>query len=299
MKIVITGGSGYIGTHTALKLLERGHEVVIVDTVQPHESVRPRVFWIFEDIASNFNSYNLSEVDVIIHLASFKSVNGSNQSPIPYYWNNVNSLNNVLRAMEMNGVNNLIFASSCAVYGNGHKQVTEDTNRGSLTSIYAHTKYICELILKNCGLNVVNFRYFNPIGTKLKIDTGNVLEYMVKSSKHKTEFCVYGTDYDTLDGTCVRDYLHVDDLAEANVLACENMPKGFNAINIGSGVGTSVFQLIEKFVEKYPLNIGESKPRQLGNIAQIYAEITKAKELLNWEPKLTLQQAIDDAYENG
>lgn len=299
MKVLITGGSGYIGTHTTLKLLESGHHVTVIDLKPPHESVLPSVNYIQNDVAKNLDSRELFGVDVVIHLASHKSVNDSNQYQAAYYWNNVNSLNNVVRAMTVADVNNLIFASSCSVYGDWHKQVNEQVIVTESKSVYAHTKYICEQILKNIPINVLCFRYFNPIGTKVKIESGNALEYMVKASKNNTEFCVYGTDYDTIDGTCVRDYVHIDDLAQANVLACENMPAGFNAINIGSGVGTSVFQLVEKFVEQYPLTIGESKPRQLGNIAQIYADITKVKELLNWGPKLSLQQAIKDAYENG
>lgn len=300
MRVAITGGSGYIGTHTALKLLDNGHEVLILDVIAPHESIEPFVDYKFVNFVDRFQNDILKGVDAVIHLASYKSVNESNEFPISYYWNNINSLTNVLRAMDINHIENIVFASSCSVYGDGwwHAANERDYPENQV-SVYAHTKDICEEILRNCGLNVVNFRYFNPIGTKVKIDSGNVLEYMVKASKNKSEFHVYGTDYNTIDGTCVRDYLHIDDLADANVLACEAMLKGFNTINIGSGIGTSVFQLIEKFVEKYPLLIGESKPRQPGNIAQIYADISKAKELLGWEPKLTLQNAIDDAYENG
>lgn len=331
MKILITGGAGYIGSHTIIEILENTNwEVISIDN---YSSSSEKTYQRIEKITGKkTNYYNIDLTDLsltekvfeenkdiagIIHFAAFKSVPESVENPLLYYHNNLNSLINILRCQKKYSIPNLIFSSSCSVYGNlDELPVTENTPLNKPESPYAYTKQIGEKIVDdfikiNSSLKAISLRYFNPVGAHKSGLNGevpiarpnNLVPYITQTAIGKLEqLTVFGGDYATNDGTCIRDYVHVCDIASAHVKALQKLVEDKNferhsIINLGTGVGVSVLEAIKAFekVSNQKLNykIGE---RRAGDVEAIYANNNKAKELLNWTPKYNIDEMMLSAW---
>lgn len=331
MKILITGGAGYIGSHTIIEILENTNwEVLSIDN---YSSSSEKSYQRIERITGKkINYYNIDLTDLsltekvfeenkgiagIIHFAAFKSVPESVENPLLYYHNNLNSLINILKCQEKYGVPNLIFSSSCSVYGNlDELPVTENTPLNKPESPYAYTKQIGEKIVDdfikiNPTLKAISLRYFNPVGAHKSGLNGevpiarpnNLVPYITQTAIGKLEqLTVFGSDYATPDGTCIRDYVHVCDIATAHVQALQKLVdkpdfENHSIINLGTGLGISVLEAINAFEkvanQKLNYKIG---PRRAGDVAAIYANNTKAKELINWTPKYNIDEMMLSAW---
>ena len=327
--ILVTGGAGYIGSHTVVELIKDGKTPVVVDDfrnsdpkmlIGVEEIVKQTVICHQIDMCdalgmrSLFEHYHFSG---IIHFAAYKAVGESVLEPLKYYANNVNGLIVCLTLAEEFKVPNFLFSSSCTVYGEPENSpvVTEDSPVKEPRSPYGATKQICERILADLNksgsqIKVLNLRYFNPIGAHPsgligELPSGkptNLVPYITQTALGiLKELIVFGNDYNTLDGTCVRDYIHVSDLAEAHVKGLQWLKEQKEAcnevINIGTGQGSSVLEIIHTFerVSNLQLNwkFGE---RRLGDMEQIYADVTKSKKLLNWNTKRSMEDAVRDAW---
>jgi UDP-glucose 4-epimerase len=327
--ILVTGGAGFIGSHTAVSLREQGFEPIIIDDLR---NAKPFILDNLKVILNQsilhfpIDCSNSSELEIvfekyplqgIIHFAAYKSVDESINHPLKYYQNNLSSLISILDLANKYAVNNVIFSSSCTVYGEpkGTYIVDENSPIQEATSPYGQTKIVGEKILRdfqkaNASMKITALRYFNPIGAhksgligELPIGRpANLLPYITQTAIGKLEkLTVYGNDYSTSDGSCIRDYIHIEDLAEAHVKALQNsIPTKngfFDALNIGTGKGTSVLELISIFekVTGKQLNytIG---PRRQGDVPAIYADVTKANKVLNWEAKRNLEDSVISAW---
>lgn len=329
-KILVTGGAGYIGSHTVVALVEQGFVPVIVDNFSnSHTSVLKGIEAIVgkkvelrqvdaasrEEMKSVFEEFSF---DGIIHFAAFKAVGESVQKPLVYYRNNLDTLANCLDLAEEFEVPNFVFSSSCTVYGElqpGQRVVTELTPQAPALSPYATTKKVGEQMIKDfvasgAKLSVLNLRYFNPVGAHPSVLIGelplgkptNLLPAVTQTAVGKLEsVLVHGNDYDTPDGTCVRDYVHVSDVAEAHVKGLEwleSQVEGTNEVlNIGRGEGASVLEIIHIFEEISGQNLNWSfGPRRSGDIAEIFADVAKATQVLGWQAKRTVKDAVIDAW---
>jgi len=331
MKILITGGAGYIGSHTIIEILENTNwEVISIDN---YSSSSEKTYQRIERITGkkikyyNVDLTNLSLTDKvfeensdiagIIHFAAFKSVPESVENPLLYYHNNLNSLINILKCQTKYNIPNLIFSSSCSVYGNlDELPVTENTPLNKPESPYAYTKQIGEKIVDdfikiNTTLKAISLRYFNPVGSHKSGLNGevpiarpnNLVPYITQTAIGKLEqLTVFGGDYTTSDGTCIRDYVHVCDIASAHVKALQKLVdkpdfENHSIINLGTGVGVSVLDAINAFEkissQKLNYKIG---PRRTGDVEAIYANNNKAKELLNWTPKYNIDEMMLSAW---
>jgi UDP-glucose 4-epimerase len=326
--ILITGGLGFIGSHTAIELIQEGFDVVIVDNQVNSESfILDRIEQITGylpvyyclDVCDELAIEQIFEnhqIDAVIHFAALKAVGESVEKPIKYFKNNINSLLSILSVMEMFNCSSIVFSSSATVYGDADKFPIDETFlfKKSL-SAYGSTKQfgedILEKVSKSSTIKSMALRYFNPVGAhpsgllgELPIGKpNNLMPYLTQFAANKLEnFTVYGNDYSTKDGTCLRDYIHVVDLAKAHVKSCiyllENSNvKSFDAINIGTGKANSVFELIAKFEEvnyvKLNYKIGN---RRLGDAEVIYGSVDKAYNVLNWKAELTLNDMVRDAW---
>ncbi len=331
MKILITGGAGYIGSHTIIEILENTNwEVISIDN---YSNSSAKTYQRIEQITGKkIKYYNLDLTDLsltekvfeenrdivgIIHFAAFKSVPESVENPLLYYHNNLNSLINILKCQEKFNIPNLIFSSSCSVYGNiDTLPVTENTPLNNPESPYAYTKQIGEKIVEdfikiNPTLKAISLRYFNPVGAHKSGLNGelplskpnNLVPYITQTAIGKLEqLTVFGGDYSTKDGTCIRDYVHVCDIATAHVqavqkLISDNKFLNHSIINLGTGVGISVLEAIHAFEkvanQKLNYKIG---PRRDGDVEAIYANNTKANELLNWIPKYNIDEMMLSAW---
>lgn len=326
--VLVTGGLGYIGSHTSVLLLEKGHEVLIVDDLS---NSSPEVLDAIAKITGKtpfFEAVDLkNQVGVtqlfddypnikgILHFAASKAVGESVQKPIEYYQNNINSLLNVMAAIKTK--TNLVFSSSCTVYGQADQlPIAEDCPTKRPESPYGNTKKIGEELLEDAtkvhsSLNVMSLRYFNPVGAHPSALIGenpkdipqNLVPYITQSALGKiAPLTVYGNDYPTPDGTCIRDYIHVMDLANAHILALEYLEQNkstanLEIVNLGTGTGHSVMEVIESFKrvskQDFQYSIG---PKREGDITAAYASIEKAKNLLKWEPQHTLDDALASAW---
>lgn len=326
--VLVTGGLGYIGSHTSVLLLEKGHEVLIVDDLS---NSSPEVLDAIAKITGKtpfFEAIDLkNQVGVtqlfddypnikgILHFAASKAVGESVQKPIEYYQNNINSLLNVMAAIKTK--TNLVFSSSCTVYGQADQlPIAEDCPTKRPESPYGNTKKIGEELLEDAtkvhsSLNVMSLRYFNPVGAHPSALIGenpkdipqNLVPYITQSALGKiAPLTVYGNDYPTPDGTCIRDYIHVMDLANAHILALEYLEQNkstanLEIVNLGTGTGHSVMEVIESFKrvskQDFQYSIG---PKREGDITAAYASIEKAKNLLKWEPQHTLDDALASAW---
>ncbi|MCJ8289171.1 MAG: UDP-glucose 4-epimerase GalE [Crocinitomicaceae bacterium] len=327
--ILVTGGAGYIGSHTVVELIEDGKTPVIVDDFRNADlKVLSGIEKIvgqsvichqidvcdFQAMHAVFEQYSFTG---IIHFAAYKAVGESVEEPLKYFDNNLNSLLVCLSLAEEFNVNNFLFSSSCTVYGEpvNSPVVTEESPVLEANSPYGATKQMCERILSDLtksgsDIRVLNLRYFNPIGAHSSSLIGelpsgepsNLLPYVTQTAFGiLDQLTVYGNNYNTIDGTCVRDYIHVSDLANAHVKGLDWLTQQTGTlnevINVGTGQGSSVLEIIHTFenVSNIQLNwkFGE---RRLGDVEQIYADVTKAKKMLNWSAQRTMEDAVRDAW---
>jgi len=330
-KILVTGGAGYIGSHTVIELVQAGFSPIIVDDFRNSKRfILDRINALtdytipFYEIDCN-DSIQMEKIFIdhpdlngVIHFAAHKAVGESVSQPLMYYKNNVGSLVVLLELMEKHTVKNLVFSSSCTVYGEPDSPVvTEETELQTATSPYGETKLICEKIIRHTqstsvNLQAVLLRYFNPIGAHPSATLGelpqgipnNLLPYLTQTVNGiRDVLTVYGDDYkNTIDGTCVRDYIHVVDLANAHVKALEWLNKKTESIvdtfNIGTGSGSSVLEVITTFEkvnnEKVNYSVG---PKREGDVEQIYADASKANTILNWHCQYTLADSLKHSWE--
>lgn len=328
-KILVTGGCGYIGGHTIVDLIENGFDVISVDDLS-NGSLRMLhgVEKIVGKVVKNYkvNLCDLEDTEAIfmenpdivgiIHFAAYKSVPDSVREPLKYFKNNINSLVNILQCAKEFKVNNVVFSSSCSVYGNADQlPVSEDAPLKEPESPYARTKQIGEAICKdfcvpNKDSKVVLLRYFNPVGAHMSATIGelqelpeNLVPVITQTAIGKRkDMQVFGTDYPTRDGSCVRDYIHVMDIANAHTKALQYMLDGKNAercevFNLGTGQGVTVLELIAAFekVSNQKLNY-KIGPRRPGDVVAVYANNNKAEKLLGWKTKYDLDQMMDSAW---
>lgn len=324
--VLITGGLGFIGSHTCVELFESNYQLVIVDDLSNSKldtldkmieiaGKRPR-FYQFNllDRALLDQVFSENKIDLVIHFAAFKAVGESIEKPLEYYENNLGGMLNLLQVMQEHAVDHLIFSSSATVYAPGNKMpLTEGGLVGKAINPYGWTKIMAEQILRdaclaNPNLSVVSLRYFNPIGAHKSGMIGedpqgiptNLMPYITRVAKGLyPELSVFGSDYDTPDGTCIRDYIHVVDLARGHVAAMDYCEKnrGFEAFNLGTGKGTSVLALIHAFEAvnqvKVPYKLTARRP---GDIPVVYANADKSREVLGWEAEETLEDMCRDAW---
>ena len=328
-KIIITGGAGFVGSHTALELLKARMEPIIIDNFSNShkkllanlESLAHTKIKTYEadcrDQAKINKIFKTVKADGVIHFAAYKSVRDSLGEPLEYYDNNIASLVGVLKAMEQSGIKNLVFSSSCTVYGQAKKfPITEDTPFGPPLSPYGFTKQIGEKIINDTtvstgSIKAICLRYFNAVGAHPSSKLGEaslanptflmprILQIL--SGKSSPTLEVYGGDYPTPDGTCIRDYIHVQDLATAHTKAMRHLFKQgggyFECFNVGTGRGNSVLEVIKTFEKITGREIPFSfRPRAAGDAVISYASAVKAKEILGWGAKYSLEDAVAHAW---
>jgi UDP-glucose 4-epimerase len=322
-KILVTGGAGYIGSHTVVELVKEGYTPIIVDNLC--NTSTQNIEGIEQIIVNKIKWHNIDctdkaamdkvfaeegTIEGTIHFAAYKAVEESVQNPQKYYDNNLGSLEVLLKCMEENNVKSIIFSSSCTVYGMPDiLPVDEKAPFKKAESPYGETKQLCEKMLKEDSCNSVALRYFNPIGSHSTALIGdcsadrpsNLVPIITEVAIGKREkITVFGDDYNTPDGTCIRDYIHVVDLAKSHVKSIDFLINnaGKHTFNIGTGIGVSVLEAIKTFEQINKLNINYSiGPRRDGDIEKIYANCNLVKEKLAWEAQETLQQAMISAWE--
>lgn len=325
MSILVTGGAGFIGSHTCVELLARGYDVVAVDNYS--NSSRAALTAVRDISGGDLIVYQADmrderaldeiltthEVDAVIHFAAKKSVRESTRIPLEYYGNNLGSTIGVAAAMVRNGVRKLVFSGSCSIYGGRYSDpIAEDYSPGP-TNPYARTKLMCEQILQDAcerwpDLSVISLRYFNPIGAHPsgvlgedpKGIPGNVLPYMMQVAVGRLEkLQVYGGDWETPDGTGVRDYIHVMDVAEAHCVAMEHLADetGMRAFNLGTGVGVSVLELLATLQQVSGVTIPyEIIGRQPGDVATLIADPNRVEKAWGWRARRDLYSMCADAW---
>lgn len=328
--ILVTGGTGYIGSHTAVELLNEGYEVVIIDNLSNSEqwiaqrieqitgkTVSLHIFDICnkELLDKTLGSYK--KIDAIIHFAASKAVGESVEKPVDYYRNNITTLLNLLQAMSKFSIPNIVFSSSCTVYGQPEKlPVTEESPILKATSPYGNTKQICEEIIcdtlnTNKALQTILLRYFNPIGAHKTALIGelprgvpnNLVPFITQTAIGKRQLLkVFGNDYNTPDGSCIRDYIDVVDLACAHVVAVNRLLEKktlqqVEIFNLGTGKGVSVLEMLYAFEkatgQKLPYEI---VGRRTGDVEQVWADTTKANKILGWEATIPLTETLENAW---
>ena len=321
-KIFLTGAAGYIGSHTCVELLNNGYDVVIYDNLSnSSKKVLDRIKQITgKDLAfiegdirdEDLMAKSMIGCDAVIHFAGLKAVGESSEIPIEYYDNNINGTLCLLRAMKKNSIYNLVFSSSATVYGEPQYLPIDEEHPLSATNPYGKTKLFIEEILRDVYASdnkwhIALLRYFNPIGAHSSGLIGespngipnNLLPYISQVAVKKREYLsIWGNDYDTIDGTGVRDYIHVVDLAIGHLKALENISKlGCDAINLGTGNGYSVLQIVKAFEKASNKNIPyKIQSRRSGDIASCYANSNKAKKLLNWETIKNIDDMCIDTW---
>ena len=328
-KILVTGGAGFIGSHTVVELHHAGYEPIIVDNLS--NSSKSALEGIEKIIGASVPFYQIDcndeyamntvfeenpEIDGVIHFAAFKAVGESVAEPVKYYHNNIGSLTVLLRVMYKYDVNDLVFSSSCTVYGEPDKlPVAEDAPTKPANSPYGFTKQVCEQLINDAvnaqeRLGAVLLRYFNPIGAhpsayigELPLGTpNNLVPFLTQTAKGKRDtLTVFGKDYPTQDGTCIRDYIHVVDLAKAHVKSLDwlhqNAEKGAEVFNVGTGKGNSVLEVINTFTETTNTSLNWTYgPKRAGDVTAVYADATKINTFLGWEATLSLADALNDAW---
>lgn len=326
MKILVTGGTGFIGSHTVVELLNCGHEVVVIDNLSNSNAIV--LNRIFEITGKNVDFYNIDirnyddldelfqehTFDCCIHFAGLKAVGESIEKPILYYDNNVVGTLNLLKIMGKNNCKNIIFSSSATVYGTPEKMpITENEKISNATNPYGQSKIIIEGILNDLykadnEWNIVLLRYFNPIGAHKSSKIGenpfgvpnNLMPYVTQVAIGKRDFLnIFGNDYDTKDGTCIRDYIHVVDLAKGHVCALKNIManKGLSVYNLGTGKGYSVLDVVQTFERVNGVKIPyKFAPRRDGDVMINFADATKAKQELGWVAENSLDDMCKDAW---
>jgi UDP-glucose 4-epimerase len=326
-KVLLTGGAGYIGSHTAVELLNQGWDIVLIDDLSRSEI---RMIEGIESISGKkvkFYQGNCAEsaflggvferenITSVIHFAAYKAVNESVISPLLYYQNNIGSMVTLLEQMKEFGVNEIIFSSSCTVYGQPDAiPVDEHAPFKKAESPYGATKQMCERILEDATkannlLKSISLRYFNPVGAhpssligELPIGVpGNLVPFITQTAAGiRKKLTVFGNDYDTKDGSCVRDFIHVVDLAKAHVKALEKidtMPSNNEVFNLGTGVGATVLELVKKFIAVTGIQLNyEVGPRRAGDVEKIYGNPAKAEKLLGWKTLKSMEDSLLDAW---
>jgi UDP-glucose 4-epimerase len=329
-KVIVTGGCGYIGSHTIVDLIEHGFDVVSVDSlINSNESVLTGIEKITGTRVKNYAidlskqdawkliAENESDLAGIIHFAALKAVGESVEKPLEYYENNISSLLQVLEWMNYSNIPHLIFSSSCTVYGNTNDLPVKETSEFKpCSSPYGRTKQMGEWIIQDffnrTDKQSISLRYFNPAGAHESIQIGeaphnialNLVPVITETAIGKRKsMTVFGTDYNTLDGTCIRDYIHVMDIAHAHTLSLQHLINGsqqssFDAFNLGMGRGLSVLEVIAAFERVtgtiVNFQIGEKRP---GDMAEIYADTHKAQEILKWLPSRSIEDIMRTAWE--
>lgn len=326
-QILVTGGLGYIGSHAVVELCTAGYEPIIIDnlsnsTLDVLDAIEKIVGYrpIFrevemcnmDDLQSVFQEF--PEISGVIHFAAVLQVKESVENPLKYYHNNISSTNNLLELLKEDG--KIVFSSSCTVYGNPDTlPVKEDEPVKPAQSPYGNTKKICEEIIKDScsayGINAISLRYFNPIGAHESALIGEVqhgephhlVPYITETAARKrTKLSVFGGDYDTRDGSCVRDYIHVVDIARAHINAIDRLvesknERDFEVYNLGSGTGYSVLQMITAFKEATGIAIPyEVVNRRPGDVEAVFADISKAEEKLGWKPMYDMKDMLGSAW---
>lgn len=323
--ILVTGGAGYIGSHTLIELINNNFEVVVIDNLanSSRESLRrveqitgheiPFIEAGVRDQSVLDDIFTTYSIDSVIHFAGLKAVGESVAKPLEYYDNNLVSTLALLEAMREHNVKQLVFSSSATVYGSPSELPLRETSTVGvgLTNPYGKTKYMIEQIIQDyCAADptfeATILRYFNPIGAHQSGQIGedpngipnNLLPYVAQVAVGKLQSVgVFGNDYDTPDGTGVRDYIHVVDLARGHVAALQHMKAGANVYNLGTGSGTSVLEIIKAFSKACGRDLSyEIKPRRAGDIAACYADCSKAERELGWRAELSIEQACADSW---
>jgi UDP-glucose 4-epimerase len=330
-KILVTGGTGYIGSHTAVELIKEGYEVIIIDNLTNSDAgvtdriktitgIKPEleVFDLCDETRLGEFFSGHSDISAIIHFAAFKAVSESVRKPVEYYRNNLLSLINLLESMKTHSIDNFVFSSSCTVYGQPEKlPVTEDSPLQPAISPYGNTKQIGERIISDTvaavnGMKAISLRYFNPIGAHPSAIIGelprgvpeNLVPYITQTAIGlRKELQVFGDDYDTPDGSCIRDYLHVVDLAKAHTMAVQRLlagqnKKNYELYNLGTGTGVTVLEAIKSFerVSGVKLNY-RITTRRKGDIEKIWADPSLANRELGWKTVFSLDDAMKSAWE--
>lgn len=326
MNVLLAGGAGYIGSHTCVELINAGHDVVIADNfsnscpvaVERVEELTGRKIPLYEADVCDRDAvekiFSENKIDAVIHFAGLKAVGESCEKPVEYYRNNIDSTITLLEVMKKHGVNNFIFSSSATVYGTPETvPLVETMPKGSPTNPYGWTKFMMEQILTdtanaNLDMSVVLLRYFNPIGAHESGRIGedpngipnNLMPYITQVAAGRLKCLgVFGNDYPTHDGTGVRDYIHVVDLAKGHVKAIEYSAehKGTEIFNLGTGVGYSVLDIVKAFEKANSIEIPYViKPRRAGDIAECFADATKAKKILGWVAEKSLEDMCRDSW---
>ena len=323
MKILVTGGIGYIGSHTVVELLNNDYEVIIVDNlinskIEVIDKIKKLTNKDFTFIKGDVCDYELmsnifdnNKIDAVIHFAGLKAVGESVEKPLEYYANNVGSTINLIKVMQEHNCKNIVFSSSATVYGTPKTVPIKEDFPLSTTNPYGTTKLINEWILSDVykadnGWKVTLLRYFNPIGAEKsgllgedpKDTPNNLMPYIVRVAIGKLNHLnVFGNDYPTHDGTGVRDYIHVVDLAKGHVKALENNAQGLFIYNLGTGKGYSVLDLVNTFEKVNNVHIPyKITERRAGDVAQCYANPSKAKKELGWEAEFNIEDMCKDSY---
>ncbi len=321
--ILLTGGAGYIGSHAAVELINNNYQVIIVDNlsnssaktidcIEQITGVRPEFYELDVRSPELAKVFEENSIDAVIHFAGLKAVGESVQKPLQYYDNNLNSSINLLRIMHKFAVKKLVFSSSATVYGDQKSPLDETSQTGvGITNPYGQTKFMIEQIIKDVCVSDKDFqatilRYFNPIGAHQSGLIGeepsgipnNLLPYVLKvATGELPEVKVFGDDYDTVDGTGVRDYIHVVDLAKGHLKALQKLDKGCEIVNLGTGKGSSVLEIIKAVEEacgkkiKYVI-----EDRRAGDLDIVYAKTDKAEQVLDWKSEKSIQQACTDSW---
>lgn len=326
MKVFVTGGLGYIGSHTVVELLNEGHEVVVIDNlynssrdiIKKIEEITSKKFLFYEGDVCDEELLNQifheNRIDAVIHFAGYKAVGESVENPIMYYENNLISTLHLCKKMIENNCFKIIFSSSATVYGDPSQlPITEEAKVGGTTNPYGTSKFMIERILNDITISNPKFtaivlRYFNPIGAHKSGLIGekpngipnNLMPYIVRVATGKLEILsIFGNDYDTPDGTGVRDYIHVVDLAKGHIKALEKSPQleGIHYYNLGTGVGYSVLDLVHAFEKVNGVNVPyKVVGRRAGDIASCYADSSLAYKELGWKAELGIEDMMRDSY---
>ena len=326
MAILVTGGAGYIGSHTCVELLNEGYEVVVVDNlcnssikaIERVEEITGKTLTFYENDLLDREALNrifdAEKIDAVIHFAGLKAVGESVEKPLEYYYNNLTGTLVLCDVMRNHGVKDIVFSSSATVYGNpAFVPITEECPKGEITNPYGQTKGMLEQILTDLHRadpewNVILLRYFNPIGAHKSGKIGedpkgipnNLVPYIAQVAVGKLSCLgVFGNDYDTPDGTGVRDYIHVVDLALGHVKAIKKLEdrEGVSIYNLGTGNGYSVLQVVKAYEKACGKKIPyEIKPRRAGDIATCYSDPSKAKKELGWVAQRGIEEMCEDSW---
>jgi UDP-glucose 4-epimerase len=329
-QVLVTGGTGYIGSHTVVELQSKGFEVIVIDDLSNSSAEVVDQIEKISGIRPSFEQFNLldskrldaffqkySQIEAIIHFAAFKAVGESVNKPLAYYQNNLISLMNILECMSRYKINNLVFSSSCTVYGQPDQlPVTEQTPKKEAESPYGNTKAISEEILNDVvkatpEITAIALRYFNPIGAHSSALIGelpqgvpnNLVPFITQTAAGvRKQLSVFGNDYQTPDGSCIRDYINVVDLAKAHVVAIDRLldqktTSRYEFFNIGTGKGASVLEVVQTFEKATGVKVNYTiVARRPGDIEQIYADTTNANTVLGWKAEVSLHDTLLSAW---